>query len=180
MVSRVMTPSESPAMAINGLIVEQGSKPEENAIFWFTMERTRPFVGSTATTEPFSRPSASSAACRTTGSSFKVTSSLPGSEPPKKGMWKRCLPDLLALLGLLALWDERDARLGLGLAKALGPVPANTPASNRHKNKIVELMIETLCIFRSRGLDRDNRPGDIFLEPRASLRNCDICMQLKI
>ena len=38
-------------------------EPAENAIFWLTMVRMRPVVGSTATTEPFSWPSASTAIC---------------------------------------------------------------------------------------------------------------------
>jgi hypothetical protein len=33
MVSRVITPSSRPANAITGFIVEQGSNPEEKAIF---------------------------------------------------------------------------------------------------------------------------------------------------
>jgi hypothetical protein len=66
--------SLSAAKATEILIVEHGSAPSDSASFWFTMASTRPLFGSMATTVPFILPSASMAACRTTGSSPAVTS----------------------------------------------------------------------------------------------------------
>ena len=54
--------------------MEQGIYPLPSAVLWFTMERMRPVFGSATTTEPLSRPSASTAALRTTGSSPSVVS----------------------------------------------------------------------------------------------------------
>ena len=55
-------------------MVEQGCAPLDRASFWLTMARTRPLVGSMATTVPFMLPSASIAAWRTIGSSPAVMS----------------------------------------------------------------------------------------------------------
>src|SRR5258707_2958504 len=76
MVSRVITFSSNAATAIVGLIVEQGMYPSLNAIFWFTTVKMRPVLGSTATTDPLYRPSASTTARRTIGSSYVGSSAL--------------------------------------------------------------------------------------------------------
>jgi len=53
------------ASATDSLMVEQGCAPLDNANFWFTMVKTRPLVGSIASTVPFMLPRASIAAWRT-------------------------------------------------------------------------------------------------------------------
>ena len=47
-----ITFSLSAARATETLIVEQGWNPVPKAIFWLTMLRIRPLLGSTTTTEP--------------------------------------------------------------------------------------------------------------------------------
>src|ERR1039457_6134581 len=49
-VSRSMMPSLKAARAVTSLMVEHGTNPLFNASFWLTTLRTRPLVGSTATT----------------------------------------------------------------------------------------------------------------------------------
>src|SRR5580693_9320173 len=109
MVSRVMTPSCNPARAMTGLIVEHGSKPEENAIFWLTMVRMRPVDGSIASTEPFAWPRALTATWRITGSSYSALSSLVGSPYAE-------MPDFL--------WRVRVVEFAGAAATATAKVPA--------------------------------------------------------
>src|ERR1017187_4827523 len=74
-----MMPSLKAARAVTSLMVEHGTNPLFNASFWLTTLRTRPLVGSTATTAPFMVPSASTAARRTVRSSPSTLSPSVGS-----------------------------------------------------------------------------------------------------
>ncbi len=108
----------------------------EKAIFWFTMERMRPLVGSTASTEPFSCPKASTAMLRTTGSSLATTSSFAGSTywtssvlvMMTRGSFPKCRwgnankGEAQNRDGLLKSWDRSHmAKIRCGNALARGP-----------------------------------------------------------